>query len=273
MKTISPDPALESFVECYWAWEIPAACGELDPLLPDAAPEMIFHLATPPRVLRSSGLWEQQRRAFLICASQRAVRLAVEAPMAVFVIRFRPWGASRFTARSMADLVDREIPPDEVFSSFGGDLCNWIHKASNTEERVAVVNATLQRALADQSKKDEFIRDLHRCAVGGVARGRDIAAALGVSERTFRRLWHEIVGLEQRKFFSLMRFHRALEMIDAGYDLSLVASECGYADQPHLARDFRRISGLPASMLRKRLGADVYRDLYANRPAAPWTGN
>lgn len=272
METITPHAALESFVERYWAWEIPAASGELDPLLPDAAPELIFHIGTPPMALRPSGMWEQQAATFLLCASQNAVRLKVDAPMVMFAIRFRPWGVSRFSDRSMADLVDREIPPDEVFPFLEPDLFYHIQQAADTAERVAIVDAMLQCALQENLGKDALIRDLHRSAVGGMARGRDIAGALGVSERTFRRLWHDIVGLEQRKFVSLMRFHRALEMIDGGDELSFVASKCGYADQAHLARDFKRIAGLPASLLRKRLGADVYRDLYANRPAAPWTG-
>lgn len=272
METISPHATLEPFVECYWAWAIPADSGELDPILPDAAPELIFHLATPPKALRSSGRWEPQCESFLLCASQRAVRLVVESPMAVFAIRFRPWGASRFTEASMASLLDREVPIADVFTSFGADLHDRIRKASDTAECVAAADAALCTALSADSTRDETIRKLHRLAAGGLLKGRDIAAALGVSERTFRRQWHDIVGLEQRKFVSLMRFHRALELLDAGEELAVVASESGYADQPHLARDFKSISGLPASLLRKRLGADVYRALYTNRPAAPWKG-
>lgn len=272
MEQISPHATLEPFVECYWAWDIPAASGELDPILPDAAPELIFHLATPPKALRSSGRWEPQRESFLLCASQRAVRLVVESAMTVFAIRFRPWGVSRFTETSMASLVDREVAIEDLFASFGVDLHARIVNASDTAERVAVADAVLREALSDNTTRDETIRNLHRLAAGGLSKGRDIAMELGVSERTFRRQWHDIVGLEQRKFAALMRFHRALEMIDAGSELAEVASECGYSDQPHLARDFKSISGLPASLLRKRLGAEIYRKLYTNRPAAPWKG-
>lgn len=273
MQIFSPHPALEPFIECYWSWEVASASGELDPILPDAAPELIIHLGQPPKTFRSPGTWERQPDAFLLCASQHAIRLMVDSPMRMFAIRFRPWGVSRFTNRSMAELVDREIRLDDVFSFFNADLLTRIRCAHDTEERVAIVDSTLRSAMSDQAQKDELIRKVHRYAAGGTAKGQNIATILGISERTFRRQWHDIVGLELRKFTSLMRFHRALAMIDAGDNLSLVASECGYADQPHLAREVRRISGLPASLLRKRLGADVYQDLYANRPAAPWTAN
>ena len=99
METITPHAELDSFVESYWAWEIPAASGELDPLLPDAAPELIFHLATPPKALRTSGLWEQQGNAFLLCASRAAVRLVVEAPMGLVCDSIQTLGSQSFHCR------------------------------------------------------------------------------------------------------------------------------------------------------------------------------
>ena len=170
----------------------------------------------------------------------------------------------------MAELLDREVALADVFPMFGEELNKQIQAAPDTAARVAISDDALRHALADNRVRDEPIRSLNKVVAGGAASGRDIASSLGVSERTLRRLWHQVVGLEHRKFVSLMRFHRALGMVDAGEELSFVAAECGYADQPHLARDFKNIAGLPASLLRKRLGADVYRDLYANRPAAPW---
>jgi transcriptional regulator GlxA family with amidase domain len=173
----------------------------------------------------------------------------------------------------MAELVDHEVEPSRVFPSFGADLVAGIRNGRDTAERTAIAECVLQNALSETSKKDELIRRIHKVAGGGEMKGREIAESLGVSDRTFRRLWRDLVGIEHRKFFSLMRIHRALTMIDAGNELSAVAVECGFSDQPHLARDVKRLCGLSATLLRKRLGADVYQDLYVNRPSAPWTRN
>lgn len=273
METFSPHRTLKPFVECYWSWEIAQPPGELDPVLPDAAPELIVHLESAPLALRSTGLWKKQDAAFLLCAAQHPIRLSVQEPMAMFAIRFRPWGVSRFTRRSMAALVDHEIAPDYAFADFGEKLVESIRNARNDDERIAVADDVLSAALDDNVEKDDSIRQLHRAAAGGDSKGQDIAKSLGISERSFRRLWHDLVGIEQRKFFSLMRFHRAIALIDEGQELSKVAAECGYSDQSHLARDVKRISGLPASLLRERLGHDVFQDLYTKRPSAPWKGD
>jgi AraC-like DNA-binding protein len=91
-----------------------------------------------------------------------------------------------------------------------------------------------------------------------------------MSNRSFTRLWNEVVGIQPRRFLQLMRFHSALARIAAGEDLAVVAAACGYSDQAHMARQIKQIAGLPPSSLRLRLGERAYRALYESRPGAPW---
>ena len=88
-----------------------------------------------------------------------------------------------------------------------------------------------------------------------------------MSDRSFSRLWNDAVGVQPRNFVQLMRFHKALEMIDKGVDLKQVAADRRYSDQTHMARQIKAIPGLPPSALRHRLGNSVYRDLYTPRCA------
>ena len=270
MQIYSPHQALSPYVECYWSWQVEPASAELDAILPDVAPEFIVHFGKAPRALRGSDDWRQQPQSFLYCAANRSVRLLVENPIDLFAIRFRPWGVKRFSNRSMADFLDREVLPDEVFGTLGNALRDEIVGAIDDESRIRAANTVLRCALRERSAQNDRLEKLLVAVNGGLSKGCDVAKSLGISERSFRRLWHDVVGMEPRKFASLMRFHRAVSMIDEGHGLTVVAQECGYSDQPHLARDIKKISGLPTSLLRKRLGADVYQDLYKDRPAAPW---
>lgn len=190
--------------------------------------------------------------------------------MDVFAIRFRPWGVSRFSSHSMADFLDKEVLPDDVFGALGITLRNEISKAADDRSRVEVVNALLNRALDERNVRNDKLNKLIEAVNSGRSKGHEIAHALGISERSFRRFWHDVVGIEQRKFATLMRFHRAVSMIDAAHKLATVAAECGYSDQSHLARDIKAISGIPSTSLRRRLGADVYQALYTDRPSPPW---
>ncbi|WP_340677851.1 DUF6597 domain-containing transcriptional factor [Paraglaciecola sp.] len=115
VQFIKPQKCLEPYIECYWSWRITPVERELDAIFPDASPELIIHLAKPPKALKDNDEWIEQPRNFLICAAQKAVRLAADEPVEIFAVRFRPWGVGRFSDLHMSDILDRQIPVSEVF--------------------------------------------------------------------------------------------------------------------------------------------------------------
>jgi AraC family transcriptional regulator len=81
----------------------------------------------------------------------------------------------------------------------------------------------------------------------------ELAAAAGVHParlaRGFRRTWGESVGQRLRR----LRLEAAREAIERpGSDLAEVAYACGFADQSHLTRAFRRAFGLTPGAYRRR---------------------
>ncbi|GAB2824929.1 AraC family transcriptional regulator [Actinoallomurus bryophytorum] len=98
-------------------------------------------------------------------------------------------------------------------------------------------------------------------ALGGLrrrARVGDIAEDLGMSSRHLRRLVLANTGLEPRTLSRIARFQCFLDLADhtAGPSLADLAARAGYADQAHLAREVRALSGLtPSALLAERRGA------------------
>lgn len=269
-RSFDPAQELLPFVECYWSWQVDPDDHALDDILPDAAPEFIVHLGSLPFVQSESGEWRQQYRAFLYCAARKALRLSIREPMMLFAIRFRPWGVSRFSNGSMADMLDRPVPPFESLHELGDELVTGLSSVSSDSSRVELANKLLTRELQSCSRIEPRLKLLLDATNGGRCSSAEMARKLAVSDRSFSRLWKDVVGIQPRKFVQLMRFHTALEMIDGGVRLKQVAADCGYSDQAHMARQIKAITGLPPSSLQRRLGNKVYRDLYASRPSAPW---
>jgi transcriptional regulator GlxA family with amidase domain len=170
----------------------------------------------------------------------------------------------------MANMLDRPVLPSESLNDLGDDLVTGLTSVKSDSSRVEVANRTLEKALQSPSQIETRLKILLDAADGGRCSSAKMAQKLSMSDRSFSRLWSEIVGIQPRKFIQLMRFHNALQMIDAGAKLAKVAANCGYSDQSHMARQIKAISGLPPSSLRRRLGNRVYRDLYTSRPGAPW---
>lgn len=269
-RSFQPSQTLSPFVECYWSWQLETdECGEQD-ILPDAAPEFIVHFGALPYEMNESGDWRLQHREFLYCAAHRPLRLSIREPMDLFAIRFRPWGVGRFSKKSMTTLLDRPVPPSEAFNKMGEDLALGLYAARSDSSRVELANRSLELALHIPFRNETRLKMLLDSVNGGRCSSAQMAEKLAMSDRSFSRLWSEIVGIQPRKFIQLMRFHNALTKIDTGENLALVAAECGYSDQAHMARQIKTICGLPPSALRRRLGNVVYRDLYTSRPDAPW---
>jgi AraC-like DNA-binding protein len=72
----------------------------------------------------------------------------------------------------------------------------------------------------------------------------DLAASVGLSKSQFARAFRAHFGRSPKQYILEMRVARAQRlMLERGSRLSAVASACGFADQAHLCRTFRRLVG------------------------------
>jgi AraC-like DNA-binding protein len=96
-------------------------------------------------------------------------------------------------------------------------------------------------------------------AAGALATGVPVAAVAadaGLLPRTFRRRFSAQVGLTPKRFARVQRLQRVVRGLDGlvRADWAAVAAEHGYADQPHLADEFRELAGVaPTEYLRSRI--------------------
>jgi transcriptional regulator GlxA family with amidase domain len=77
----------------------------------------------------------------------------------------------------------------------------------------------------------------------------DLAADLGVDERTLHRRCANALGYGPKTLQRILRFRRALRLGRSGLPLATIAWEAGYADQAHLTRECGRLAGAtPANL-------------------------
>ena len=73
----------------------------------------------------------------------------------------------------------------------------------------------------------------------------------GMGPRTLQRWFATHVGLPPRRYLRLLRFQRAFETVPGQPSLAGHAAEQGFADQAHMAREFRAMAGVPAKQARR----------------------
>jgi len=78
-----------------------------------------------------------------------------------------------------------------------------------------------------------------------------IASEIGLSERQLHRRGLALYGYGLKTLERILRLNGALDMARRGVAYATVAADAGYADQAHLARDVRALTGVPISELLK----------------------
>jgi transcriptional regulator GlxA family with amidase domain len=87
-------------------------------------------------------------------------------------------------------------------------------------------------------------------SVGGELPIPAVAAKAGVGERQLERLFDERVGYGPKMFSRVVRLERSTRAIEGSRAQGSIASwarlaaDCGYADQAHLIREFRALTGV-----------------------------
>ena len=76
-----------------------------------------------------------------------------------------------------------------------------------------------------------------------------VAAETGLGERQLRRRCEAAFGYGPKTLARVLRLQRALALARAGTPFAAVAADAGYADQPHLSREVRALTGLPLGEL------------------------
>lgn len=158
----------------------------------------------------------------------------------VFGVRFRLGVAGSVLGVPAASLLDRAVPVDEVWGR-------------GVEERVAAGGPAA--LLAEVRSRLQPVDRLARAAALAMARpdARVDALDFGVSERQLRRRFVNAVGYGPKTLARVLRFQRFLSLQG---ELAERAFAAGYADQAHLTRECRRLSGrTPAELVASGAGA------------------
>lgn len=90
---------------------------------------------------------------------------------------------------------------------------------------------------------------------GGLERVASVAAKLGWSRKHLAAKFHDEIGLTPKTVARMARFNVALSRARrrSGVCWAELASQCGYADQAHLIRDFKALAGESPTVWQARL--------------------
>ncbi|ATY12944.1 AraC family transcriptional regulator [Amycolatopsis sp. AA4] len=175
-------------------------------------------------------------------------------------LRFRPGAAAALLGVGADELRDSRVPLPDLWNRRGAALADEILSGRDLAESVAdvvpdpaAVDPVVERMLSRLAA--EAARD---AGMPGRSRGEAPAAPhprpapdhslaghpAGRSERQARRLFTLAVGYGPATYRRILRLQRAIALAPTTANLADLAVAAGYADQPHLTRECRALTGL-----------------------------
>jgi AraC-like DNA-binding protein len=164
-------------------------------------------------------------------------------------VRFAPGVAATVLGVPLVEVRDQRVPLGELWGAVADELAE---QAATAGHPVLVLAAAVRRRIVDRpdAVTGAVVRALGQAnGPGVIAR---LAVELGLSERQLHRRCLISFGYGPKTLQRVLRFQRALQLTRAGGRPATVAAVTGYADQAHLAREVRRLAGVPLSELVSR---------------------
>jgi AraC-like DNA-binding protein len=244
-REFAPPAALRESVRCFWH-ERRDGPARID-VLPDGHPEIVFHAGAACRLDDGSPLPSPCVMALL----DGPVTLRTDGPLDILGIRCFPWTVYELlglpSGTAVVDLHDHPLAALQP-------LIAACLRVGCVDDAIAAVTAQLPAARSGVdgllARAGGAMRD-----AGGTLPVARVAAAAHATVRTLERRFKQASGRTVKDVSGLMRFERARNRlwVEPDANLASLAQECGYADQSHLSRAFKRYSGMtPAVFAQQR---------------------
>lgn len=187
-------------------------------------------------------------------------------PLYVFA-EFLPGGAGRFMDAGQEAFVDQRLSLEDIwpglFREFSDLLFEQMPGAVDVPLMTAKLDAFFLRRLGSCSG-EERIRGAFRLleAYEGALSVGEAADLTGYSTRQLGRLSRQILGVNTKAYFRLLRINRVVERVrERSLPLTVIAQEAGYFDQAHFIHDFHAVCGVSPKEYLEQMSV-FYNELY-----------
>jgi AraC-like DNA-binding protein len=184
-------------------------------------------------------------------------------PQCGLQIRLPPLVAFRLLRTPMHLIAGKVVALEDLLGDDGAFLAEQLAELHTWSTRFHHVDALIRRRLSTSpglpGNVERALEMLRK--VDGRVRIAALAKEIGWSRQHLVTTFHEHVGLAPKTVARIYRFQHALRRLERGTESHAeIAHGCGYADQAHFNREFRRCTGsTPLEFLARRFpdGAGV----------------
>ena len=177
-----------------------------------------------------------------------------------FGVRFQPGQGILPKDITMEMIVNDDIEIDGDI--FGKNLTEKIALAKTMSERIDIFKKAYEdmvlgrNSLSDKEKINEYL--VNRISrTKGMITMRQLEDETNYSACYLRRIFKSFHGISPKQFAQYIRFQNLLMQADKeGVRYEQVALYCGYYDEPHMMKEFKKYSGVTLEQYRKMINTN-----------------
>jgi AraC-like DNA-binding protein len=228
-------------------------------LFADGHPGIVFSLQN--RLLADAGSKGQPGYlpgSFLYGQVNRHKDIFTQAGLSIIIAVLQPAGASLLTGIPARHLKENIIDAADLLGNEADTLQQKLRTASSVTQKCRLLDSYFIKLIAKRRHPDQWLlgASLQYIHAGkGLHSIAQLVKYTGYTERHLDRHFSEWVGLSPKAYSNIVQLHCFLKLLKAGpgaNGYTPLAYEAGYADQSHLIKSFKKITGItPSTYIKK----------------------
>ena len=261
----TPPYPLNQFVESVLFYQNYQPAHTIERLLPDGSLNLIVELnGVDQHVYDNQSLApvRTHKHAWLSGMHSGFISIDSGKDATMLIIRFLPQGAYPFLHFPVVELNDMVIEADLIFAQSVAQLRDQLLETATIPNKFAVVYQWLLARFKPELLPTQAVKHvlglIHRSPTPDSL--KSISSDIGYSQKHLIHLFKKYVGFRPKQYQQITRFNLALAQIEQGQGLSMTALgyECGYYDQAHFIKEFKKFAGFSPKRFLKEKGEYIH---------------
>lgn len=256
----TPAYPLCNYVELCTFYEGLTVGYTIERLLPDGTVNLIIELDDIPKhTFDNDSLDKKEKyiRAWLSGMQEEFISIESPPDSSMMVIRFQAGGAYPFLGFPVSELNNLVVDADLIFGSDVIRLRDQLLEAGTAGEKFIHVERWLMEQFSNSLSPEKVIN----YAIGQICKNPSlesiemVSQKTGYSQKQFIQLFKKYAGLTPKYFQRIQRFNMVLREVEERKEInwSAISYDCGFYDQAHFIREFRKFSGFnPIAYMKHR---------------------
>ncbi|MCW5518086.1 helix-turn-helix domain-containing protein [Muriicola sp. Z0-33] len=195
------------------------------------------------------------------CSS--TVSLRPYAGMKFMTVQFNNFGLYYLKQVPAYELHDSLLHMDLFFSASDIDrISSQLKEKDHVQDKFIALESFIKERIGLEKVDPRLYHAINMLKSEQVVSIHQLSEALCISGRSLQKIFKKYVGLSPAHFRKIVRFNRATNLLlnSSADSLTNITYECGYYDQAHFIKDFRKFGGIsPSEFLKLKVhSSDFY---------------